>query len=76
MTREDQFITWLIPILMSATLGFVGWIAINISKISENLAVVAYKVEAQTSAIHDAELRIRVLEKYASIRKRAFDNNP
>lgn len=61
-SKEESVITWVIPGLMSATLALVGWMAININRMSENLAVVAFRVDAQSSYVKDLNSRIHNLE--------------
>lgn len=63
---ESKILNWLMPALMSATLAVLGWMAININRISENLAVAVYKID-------DHEKRIDVLEaicrEYAHVKR-------
>lgn len=52
---ETKVLNWIMPALLSATLAVLGWMAVNINRISENLAVAVYKID-------DHEKRIDVLE--------------
>lgn len=61
---EKKLLDWLMPVLLSATLAVLGWMAVNINRISENLAVAVYKID-------DHEKRIDVLELYC--RNRGID---
>lgn len=60
--KEERAITWVIPGLMTATLSLVGWMGINIQKMAESLAVVAFRVEAQATYTKELNIRIRTLE--------------
>lgn len=69
MTGKEASLTWIIPGLMSITLGFVSWMAINTSRISESLAVIAFRIDEQASDIKDVQKRVRELEFLAALSK-------
>ena len=76
-TRDEKIVGWLIPALMTATLGLVGWIGITINRISETLAVVAYRVDSTAVAVKDLGLRVGSLELFAERNKRKyFESRP
>ena len=60
---------WLMPGLLSATLAVLGWMAVNINRISENLAVAIYKVD-------DHKKRIDYLELYCRVKGRNLESRP
>ena len=71
-TFEYRVNGWLIPTLLSTSVGLLGWMNISINKISESLAVVTYRLETQVVDLRDtrAELKevraqVKLLETYA-----------
>ncbi len=75
-SKDDLVITWLIPALMTATLSLVGWISISINHMSESLAVVTYRIEANSLQLKEAEDRIHHLELYAVLRRGKSEPTP
>lgn len=73
---EERSLTWIIPGLMTATLSLVGWMAININRMSENLAVVVYRVEAESTYTKDLNNRLRNLEIFAALKGKQFESSP
>lgn len=61
--RSEKVLDWLVPCLLTATLGVLGWMGLNISEISKNLAVAVYKID-------DHERRINRLENLQHERDR------
>ena len=56
---EKKMLDWLMPALLSATLAVLGWMAININRISENLAVAVYKIDDHEKRLDYLELICR-----------------
>lgn len=67
--REEKIVTWLIPTLMTAILSLVGWMALNIERMSENLAVVVFRVESQAASLQDINHRVHDLEIFAAAKQ-------
>jgi len=60
---NERVIGWLIPSLLSTTLAVLGWIGININRISEDLAVMTYRLESNTKRIDFLEMYVKKSRK-------------
>ncbi len=67
---ETKVIGWLMPALLSGSLGVLGWIGVTSQKSSENLAIMAYRLEEMSGELKQVKSQVRYLETYAVIRKK------
>lgn len=75
-TKEERVLSWLIPGIMTATLGLAGWMTVSVNRISENVAVIAFRIEAQAAYVKDLNKRVRELEIFAALKGKPFESLP
>lgn len=61
--NEQRALSFLIPCLLSLTIGILSWMALNVNRISETLAVMVYKSENHEKRIEFLE-SLRLGKKY------------
>lgn len=57
-STDHRVTSWLMPTLLSVTVALLGWMSLNLNRISESLAVAVYKIDNHDKRIETIEHHI------------------
>lgn len=51
----QALVSWFVPVMLTAGVGALGWIGINMQRLSETLVVIAYRVDNHEGRLSNLE---------------------